>query len=327
MSPLLEVRDLCTTFPGPTAEPAARPVDGVSFTLEAGETLGLVGESGCGKSLTALSLLGLVPEPGSVTRGSVRLAGRDLTSLSRRELTRVRGREIAMIFQEPMTALNPVYRVGEQIAETLRHHRGLSRRDARSRATQLLERVGLPDPGLYVDAFPHQLSGGMRQRVLIAIAISCEPRVLIADEPTTALDVTVQAQILELLAELREERGLGVLFITHDLGVLAETADRVAVMYAGKIVEEATTDALLLRPRHPYTAGLLRSRPGSVPRGARLPAIEGVVPGPSALPSGCAFHPRCEHAFDTCRERAPLLSERASGHRAACHLENEEELR
>jgi oligopeptide/dipeptide ABC transporter ATP-binding protein len=316
---LLEVRDLRTSFRG--EEGVARAVDGVSLSLAAGETLGLVGESGCGKSVTALSIMGLVPSPpGRVEGGEVLLAGRDLLALGPEELRRVRGDEVAMVFQEPMTALNPVFTVGDQIGETVRLHRGLDRRAARRRAIEMLELVRIPDPERRVDAYPHQLSGGMRQRVMIAMAMSCNPSLLIADEPTTALDVTVQAQILELIGDLQAETGMAVLLITHDLGVVAQTADRVAVMYAGKVVEEAAVVDLFERPRHPYTIGLLRSLPDLARTGARLEAIPGTVPSPFRFPSGCRFRTRCPLATERCAETDAVLEPAGgAGQRVACH--------
>ena len=259
MTQLLEVKNLATHFP--TREGLVRAVDGVSFYLDSGELLGLVGESGCGKSMTALSVMRLVPPPGKITTGEILFEGRNLLKLSNREMRDVRGNDIAMIFQDPMTSLNPVFTVGEQIAEALRLHRRLSRRDARAGAIAAMREVSIPDPELRVNDYPHQLSGGMRQRVMIAMALACDPKLLIADEPTTALDVTIQAQILELLNHLRKTRDLAILLITHDLGVVAEVADRVAVMYTGKIVEESPVDELFARPKHPYTEGLLHSVP------------------------------------------------------------------
>ncbi len=318
---LLEVRDLRTYFRG--EEGVAKAVDGVSLTLRAGETLGLVGESGCGKSVTALSILGLVPNPpGYIAGGEIRFAGRDLTQVSANELRGLRGNDIAMIFQEPMTALNPVLTVGEQIAETVRLHRGLGRDAARARAIEMLALVNIPSPEERVDAYPHQLSGGMRQRVMIAMAMSCDPRLLIADDPTTALDVTVQAQILELIETLQTERGTGVLLITHDLGVVAEVADRVAVMYAGKIVEVAPVDELYERPAHPYTVGLFRSLPDLAQHGERLHAIEGSVPSAFRYPTGCRYRTRCPLASELCASSEPPLASvaTASGaHTVACH--------
>ena len=304
MSHLLEVRNLATQFP--TREGLVRAVDGVSFYLDRGELLGLVGESGCGKSITALSIMRLVAPPGKIVNGEILFGGRDLLKTSNREMRDVRGNDIAMIFQDPMTSLNPVFTVGEQIAEALRLHRKLSRADARKAAVEAMREVSIPDPELRVNDYPHQLSGGMRQRVMIAMALACDPKLLIADEPTTALDVTIQAQFLELLANLRQTRELAVLLITHDLGVVAEVADRVAVMYTGKIVEESPVDELFARPKHPYTEGLLRSVPKltakDVVKQERLQTIEGMVPRPNALPPGCHFEPRCPYAMPRCRE-------------------------
>ena len=304
MSHLLEVKNLATHFP--TREGLVRAVDGVSFHLNRGELLGLVGESGCGKSMTALSVMRLVPPPGKITAGEILFEGRNLLKLSNREMRDVRGDDIAMIFQDPMTSLNPVFTVGEQIAEALRLHRRLSHRDARAGAIAAMREVSIPDPELRVNDYPHQLSGGMRQRVMIAMALACDPKLLIADEPTTALDVTIQAQILDLLNHLRTTRDLAILLITHDLGVVAEVADRVEVMYTGKIVEESPVDELFARPKHPYTEGLLRSVPKltvkDVAKGERLQTIEGVVPKPTNLPPGCHFEPRCPYRMPRCKE-------------------------
>src|SRR5436305_2652872 len=311
MSHLLEVKNLATHFP--TREGLVRAVDGVSFYLDRGELLGLVGESGCGKSMTALSVMRLVPPPGKIAAGEILFEVRNLLKLSNREMRDVRGNDIAMIFQDPMTSLNPVFTVGEQIAEALRLHRRLSRRDARAGAIAAMREVSIPDPELRVNDYPHQLSGGMRQRVMIAMALACDPKLLIADEPTTALDVTIQAQILELLNHLRRTRDLAVLLITHDLGVVAEVADRVAVMYTGKIVEESPVADLFAQPKHPYTEGLLRSVPklteATVAKAVRLQTIEGVVPKPTALPPGCHFEPRCPYRMPRCKEgEIPLYS-------------------
>src|SRR5256885_677820 len=304
MSHLLQVRHLQTHFP--TRAGLVRAVDGVSFYLDRGELLGLVGESGCGKSITALSIMRLVALPGRIVNGEILFEGRDLLKLSNREIRAVRGDDIAMIFQDPMTSLNPVFPVGEQIAEALRLHRKLARTDARKAAVEAMREVSIPDPELRVNDYPHQLSGGMRQRVMIAMALACDPKLLIADEPTTALDVTIQAQILELLDHLRQTRELAVLLITHDLGVVAEVADRVAVMYTGKIVEESPVDELFARPKHPYTEGLLRSVPKltakDVVRQERLQTIEGMVPKPTNLPPGCHFEPRCPYRMPRCKE-------------------------
>ena len=276
----------------------------VSFSLNAGETLCLVGESGSGKSVTALSIIGLVQPPGRVAGGTVRLNGRDLTQLGEREMQRVRGAEIGFVFQEPMTALNPVFTIGSHIEETLRAHDRATRRTARARAVELLESVSIPEPQRRVDEYPHQLSGGLRQRALIALALACEPKLLIADEPTTALDVTIQAQILELLRELQARMGLGLLLITHDLGVVAEMGNRVAVMYAGRIVEHAPVRPLFAEPKHPYTRGLLASIPGAAP-GTRLNAIPGTVPPLGQLPPGCSFITRCRDRFEPCPTAHP----------------------
>jgi oligopeptide/dipeptide ABC transporter ATP-binding protein len=304
MSHLFEVRNLQTYFP--TRAGLVRAVDGVSFFIDRGELLGLVGESGCGKSMTALSVMRLIAPPGKIVGGEIIFDGRDLLKLSNREMRDIRGNDIAMIFQDPMTSLNPVFTVGEQIAEALRLHRGLPRKEARKAAVAAMREVAISDPELRVDDYPHQLSGGMRQRIMIAMALACDPELLIADEPTTALDVTIQAQILELLNNLRKTHDLAVLLITHDLGVVAEVADRVAVMYTGKIVEESPVDELFARPKHPYTEGLLRSVPKltmkDVAKSERLRTIEGVVPKPTALPPGCHFEPRCPYRMPRCRE-------------------------
>ena len=309
MAHLLEVRNLQTHFP--TRAGLVRAVDGVSFHLDRGELLGLVGESGCGKSMTALSVMRLISPPGKIVNGEILFDGKDLLKLSDSQMREMRGDDIAMIFQDPMTSLNPVFTVGEQIAEALRLHRKLSRSEARKATIEAMREVAIPDPGRRADDYPHQLSGGMRQRVMIAMALACNPRLLIADEPTTALDVTIQAQILELLDELRKQRELAVLLITHDLGVVAEVADRVAVMYTGRIVEESPVDELFARPKHPYTEGLLRSVPkltsAALIKSERLETIEGVVPRPTDLPPGCHFAPRCRHRMPRCTaEEIPL---------------------
>jgi oligopeptide/dipeptide ABC transporter ATP-binding protein len=309
MAHLLEVRDLQTHFP--TRSGLVRAVDGVSFYLDRGELLGLVGESGCGKSITALSVMRLIASPGKIVNGEILFDGKDLLKLSDSEMRQMRGDDIAMIFQDPMTSLNPVFTVGEQIAEALRLHRKMSHKQARQAAIEAMREVAIPDPARRLDDYPHQLSGGMRQRVMIAMALACNPKLLIADEPTTALDVTIQAQILELLDELRKQRQLAVLLITHDLGVVAEVADRVAVMYTGRIVEESPVDELFARPKHPYTEGLLRSVPKlsvtDMVQKPRLETIEGVVPRPTDLPPGCHFAPRCRHRMPRCtQEEIPL---------------------
>lgn len=315
--PLLAVDDLVTTFS--TEEGLVTPVDGVSFTVEQGETVGVVGESGCGKSVTSLSILRLVPSPpGRIAQGRILFEGQDLLTLSEREMRAIRGRDIAMIFQEPMTSLNPVFTCGDQILEALRRHQKVSATEARDQALELLRLVGIPLPEQRLGAYPHQLSGGMRQRIMIAMALCCHPRLLIADEPTTALDVTIQAQILDLLRHLKKQLSMAVLLITHDLGVVAETAERVVVMYAGKVVEEAPVRTLFHTPRHPYTEGLLRSIPRLDERRESLPVIDGMVPNLLDLPSGCRFHPRCPRAERRCREEAPALRSFGEGHRVAC---------
>ncbi len=304
--PLLRIEGLTTIFH--TDEGVARAVDEVSFDVRRGEVLGIVGESGCGKSVTALSIMRLVPSPpGEVVGGRVLFQGRDLLELEPGAIRAVRGNDVGMVFQEPMTSLNPVHRIGDQVAEPLRVHRGMSRAEARARAVDLLRLVGIPSPAERLDDYPHQLSGGMRQRVMIASALACEPHLLIADEPTTALDVTIQAQILELLLELRDRTGAAVILISHDLGVVAETCDRVLVMYAGRIVEEGPADRLFRDPRHPYTRGLLRAIPRPGRSAERLAVIPGTVPAPTAWPTGCRFRPRCPFAWDRCMEEPPLL--------------------
>jgi oligopeptide/dipeptide ABC transporter ATP-binding protein len=314
---LLIVERLTTVFDVPGG--LVKAVDDVSFEVRAGETLGLVGESGSGKSVTALSIMRLVQPPGRIAGGSVRFKGRELLELREKEMQAVRGADISLIFQEPMTALNPVFSVGDQIAETLLVHRRASRRGAKARAVELLDAVRIPDAGARVKDYPHQLSGGMRQRVLIAMALACSPSLVIADEPTTALDVTIQAQILDLLREMKSAFNLSLLLITHDLGVIAETADRVAVMYAGRIVEQGPVRAIFREPQHPYTRGLLASIPGGT-RGGRLPAIEGSVPLLGALPTGCAFHPRCPDRFDPCPTAPPPDYVTGPEHTAKCYL-------
>jgi peptide/nickel transport system ATP-binding protein len=316
--PVLSVRSLTTTFPGARARVAI--VDGVSFEIPPGTVLALVGESGCGKSMTALSLLRLVPRPGRVEPGSqVLLQGRNLLELPVREMRRLRGAQLAMIFQEPMTSLNPVQTVGDQVAEAVHLHERVSRRAAMDRVEDEFRRVGIPAPRERLAAYPHQLSGGLKQRVVIAMALILRPAVLIADEPTTALDVTVQAQILELLRELQRELQASVLLITHDLGVVNELADDVAVMYGGRIVERGTRRDILQRAQHPYTAGLLRSIPALTPRGSRLQEIPGVVPSPEDWPSGCPFATRCPRAHDACAQLVPEPRWFSQQHSACCH--------
>ena len=322
MSHLLEVNNLRTYFP--TRRGLVRAVDGVRFYLDRGELLGLVGESGCGKSMTALSVMRLIAPPGKIVEGEILFDGQDLLKLNDAEMRQMRGDDIAMIFQDPMTSLNPVFTVGEQIGEALRLHRKLSRKEAKRAAIEAMREVAIPDPARRIDDYPHQLSGGMRQRVMIAMALACNPKLLIADEPTTALDVTIQAQILELLDELRKQRELAVLLITHDLGVVAEVADRVAVMYTGRIVEESPVDELFARPKHPYTEGLLRSVPKltseHVARKERLETIDGTVPRPTDLPPGCHFAPRCSHRMPRCTEEDIPLYQLEKGVQVRCVL-------
>jgi oligopeptide/dipeptide ABC transporter ATP-binding protein len=314
---MLEVSHLTTMFDLATGPAPA--VDDVSFEVGAGETLGLVGESGSGKSVTALSIMRLVQPPGRIAGGSIRFKGRELLTLAESQMRALRGADIALIFQEPMTALNPVFTIGDQIAETLLVHGRATRRDARARVVELLEAVRMPDAAARARDYPHQLSGGMRQRVLMAMAIACKPSLVIADEPTTALDVTIQAQILDLLREMKAVFNLSLLLITHDLGVIAETADRVAVMYAGRIVEHGPVRAVLRSPQHPYTRGLLASMPGAV-RGGRLRTIDGSVPVLGAFPPGCAFHPRCPDRFAPCDATPPPEYNVGEAHGARCYL-------
>lgn len=301
----MEIRSLNTSFF--TDDGEVRAVDGVSFSVAEGETLGIVGESGCGKSVTALSVMRLLNHPGKIVGGEVLYRGRDLTQASEAEMRKLRGKSISMIFQEPMTSLNPVFTIGDQIAEALKIHEGLSLKAAKTRAVELIETVGIPSPAQRARQYPFELSGGMRQRIMIAIAIACNPDILIADEPTTALDVTIQAQILDLLKDLQAKLGLTILLITHDLGVVAQTCDRVAVMYAGKVVEEASVEGLFEKPRHPYTVGLLDSLPLHHEEGEELRQIPGTVPSPLQMPGGCRFAPRCPHARDLCRTEEPSL--------------------
>ena len=318
MSDLLQVKDLRTSF---RLEGGGEfsPVDGVSFSVKAGQTLGIVGESGCGKSVTSLSIMGLLPKgQGRVSAGSIHFEGRDLAALSAQEMRALRGNRIAMIFQEPMTSLNPAFTVGDQLIESIRCHRNISASDARAHAIEMLRRVRIPSPEQRIDEYPHKLSGGMRQRVMIAMALSCEPKLLIADEPTTALDVTIQAQVLDLMRTLREETGTAIILITHDLGVIAELADEVVVMYSGRVVERATVGDLFANPQHPYTIGLLGSIPKLHLEQTRLNAIEGQVPTPMTVVTGCRFAPRCPFALDRCREEAPQLIDLGGGHEAAC---------
>ena len=324
--PLLELDNLRTYFYTDTG--VARAVDGVTFRVNAGETVGVVGESGCGKSVTALSILRLVRPPGRIEPGSqIRFEGKDLMKLDEHEMQRVRGNRIAMVFQEPMTALNPVFTVGDQIAEVARIHAGMSRRDAWTKAVEMLTLVGMPAAEQRASEYPHQLSGGMRQRVVIAMALVMNPALVIADEPTTALDVTIQAQILELMADLSRRLGTSVLLITHDLGVVAENCARVIVMYAGEVVEEATTATLFDAAHHPYTEGLLGAMPRVGGEAERLATIPGTVPPPTDWPAGCRFRDRCPYAWDRCAREHPPLYQIGGGHVSRCHLAEEPERR
>lgn len=319
----LDVRDLRVSFTTPQGKFPA--VNGISFKLHNGETLALVGESGCGKTVSALSILRLLPEPpAEITSGKIIFSGQNLLSLNSKQLRDIRGQEISMIFQDPMTSLNPVLTIGEQLIETLVRHKDLNRKEAFERSAELLGKVELPSPEKKMQQYPHQLSGGMRQRVMIAMALACEPRILIADEPTTALDVLIQAQILELLAILKNETGMSILFITHDLGVVTEIADRVMVMYAGEVVESGPTRDLMENPHHPYTKGLIASLPNlsaAKGKGQRLSEISGNVPNPGQLPTGCPFHPRCDWAMDQCKTKKPYLENTTPNRQRSCHLE------
>ena len=315
--PLLDVRSLSTYFI--TEEGVVRAVENVSFEIQPGEILSLVGESGCGKSVTGLSILRLLPiPPGRIASGEILFDGKNLLQLEEKEMERVRGNEISMIFQEPMTSLNPVFTIGDQIVEAILLHQGLDKGEARKRTIEMLDRVKIPDPESRIDAYPHQLSGGMRQRAMIAMALSCQPKLLIADEPTTALDVTIQAQVLRLLKEIQREMGMAVMLITHDLGVVAEIADRVAVMYAGRIVEVASIEAIFGQMRHPYTKGLLHSIPQLQEKRTRLNAIPGQVPNPLNLPVGCKFHPRCYLMIEDCKKEEPPLIQVNGDHFSRC---------
>jgi oligopeptide/dipeptide ABC transporter ATP-binding protein len=320
---VLEVEGLTTDFPGESGRVPV--VDDVSLSIERGEVLALVGESGCGKSVTALSILRLVPRPGRIASGSIRLEGNDVRGLSIPEMRQVRGHQISMIFQEPMTSLNPVARVGDQVAEAIRLHEKINRQAARRRVLELFEQVGIPDPEARLDAYPHQLSGGLKQRAMIAMALATRPKLLIADEPTTALDVTIQAQILELLRDLQRDIGMSILLITHDLGIVNEMADRVAVMYAGRVIEEGSRVDVLGGARHPYTEGLLRSIPALGRPGQRLSEIPGVVPPPAQWPSGCRFSTRCQRVFEPCASRVPEATGFGDGHWVCCFAVSAEE--
>jgi len=314
---LLEVRDLKTYFY--TEDGTVPAVDGVNFSLDKGETIGIVGESGCGKSVTSLSVMRLIPTPpGKIVGGDIVFEGENILEKSEVEMRHIRGNEISMIFQEPMTSLNPVFTIGDQIMEAIVLHQGAGKREARSKAIDMLKLVGISSPERRIDEYPHQMSGGMRQRVMIAMALSCNPKLLIADEPTTALDVTIQAQILDLMLKLKENFGTAIMLITHDLGVIAETVEKVAVMYAGKIVESADVVSIFKAPAHPYTAGLLGCIPKVNEDREKLQVIEGVVPNPFSMPSGCRFHPRCGQVKDICMEREPHLVDIEDGHQVSC---------
>jgi peptide/nickel transport system ATP-binding protein len=320
--PVLRLRDVVTTFPGPQGRIPV--VDGVSLEIEEGEVLALVGESGCGKSMTALSTMRLVPKPGHVEAGSIELCGREVQGLSVSEMRQVRGNDAAMIFQEPMTSLNPVQTAGMQVVEAIRLHQRIGKDEARRRAVELFDRVRIPEPEERFDAYPHQLSGGLKQRVMIAMAVAMRPRLLIADEPSTALDVTIQAQILELLRELQRELGTAILLITHNLGVVNALADRIAVMYAGRLVEQGDRFEVLAGARHPYTQGLLRSMPSRARHRERLHEIPGVVPSPRDWPAGCRFSTRCDRVWERCRREVPGATVLSRSHAAHCHAVAEE---
>ncbi|RRJ65341.1 ABC transporter ATP-binding protein [Paenibacillus oralis] len=325
MANLLEISGLRTEFTTPGG--VIKAVDGVSFTVRKGETLGIVGESGCGKSITSLSIMQLLPKRvGRVAAGEIRFEGKNLLTASRREMRQIRGNRIAMIFQEPMTSLNPVFKVGKQVSEAARYHLKIGKQEARKRVVDMLAKVGIPRPEKIFDQYPHQLSGGMRQRVMIAMAMVCNPSLLIADEPTTALDVTIQAQILDLMRDLQSKEGTSIMMITHDLGVVAEMCDRVVIMYAGQVVEETDVKTLFRMPRHPYTRGLLASLPQLAGDTDRLKSIPGQVPNPLEMPSGCRFAPRCPMRVERCEQSDPELKEVAPGHLCRCLLEQEASL-
>lgn len=323
MTNILEVKDLKTYFF--TDKGTVKAVDGVSYTLKEGQTLGIVGESGCGKSVNAMSILNLIEKPGKIVEGSIKFNGEELVGISQKKMREYRGNDISMIFQEPMTSLNPVFRVNQQISESLILHQHMTKEEARKKSIELLNLVGIPRAEKVVDDYPHQLSGGMRQRVMIAMALACDPKILIADEPTTALDVTIQAQILSLMNDLQKETNTSIMLITHDLGVVAQVADHVLVMYAGKIVESAPVKELYANPKHPYTQGLLESIPDLDDERKRLSSIEGVVPNPFELPEGCYFAPRCKYAMDRCRVEQPPQYIINGEHTTACFLYDEKE--
>ncbi len=323
MENLLEVKNLKTYFY--TEDGVVPAVDGVDFELKPGQTLGIVGESGCGKSVTSISILRLVPSPpGRIVEGEIFFEGKDLVQATEREMQNIRGNDIAMIFQEPMTSLNPVFTIGKQIMEAIMLHQKLDKKAARERCIEMLKLVGIPRAEQAIDEYPHQFSGGMRQRAMIAMALSCNPKLLIADEPTTALDVTIQAQIIELMKELKDKLNTAIILITHDLGVVAEMCEHVIVMYAGKVVEEADVMDLFTDPKHPYTVGLMRSKPSLDDNHERLEVIPGAVPNPLDMPEGCTFHPRCSHAMDICKKSSPHLIQNEKGRKVRCWLYEKE---
>ncbi len=321
MSELLQVKNLYTSFY--TEDGIIPAVNGITFNLKQGESLGIVGESGCGKSVACLSIMRLIGHPGKVKADAIILDGTDLQTLSEKKMRSIRGNDMAFIFQEPMTSLNPVFTIGFQLEEAIRLHQGLNKQDARKKSIEMLQMVGIPRAENVVDEYPHSLSGGMRQRAMIAMALSCEPKILFADEPTTALDVTIQAQILELMRDLKQRINTSIVFISHDLGVIAEMVDRVIVMYCGSIVEDTDIRSLVRDPRHPYTIGLINSKPRIEVETEKLEPIAGAVPNPLHLPTGCTYHPRCEHAMDICREKLPELNEIKAGHQVSCWLFSE----
>ncbi len=323
MKNLLEVKNLKTHFY--TEDGIVPAVNGVDFNLKPGETLGIVGESGCGKSITSMSIMRLIPTPpGKIVGGEILFEDRDIVKMSEAEIRKIRGNDIAMIFQEPMTSLNPVFTIGSQIMEAIMLHQKMDKKAAREKCIEMLRLVGIPRADEVVDDYPHQFSGGMRQRAMIAMALSCNPKLLIADEPTTALDVTIQAQIIELMKELKEKLNTAIMLITHDLGVVAEMADHVIVMYAGRIVEDANVIDLFKDPKHPYTIGLMKSKPSLEGSAKRLDVIPGSVPNPLAMPEGCSFHPRCSHAMEVCKKQVPELTSIGGGRKVRCWLYNNE---
>jgi len=323
MKNLLEVKNLKTHFY--TEDGIVPAVNGVDFNLKPGETLGIVGESGCGKSITSMSIMRLIPTPpGKIVGGEILFEDRDIVKMSEAEIRKIRGNDIAMIFQEPMTSLNPVFTIGSQIMEAIMLHQKMDKKAAREKCIEMLRLVGIPRADEVVDDYPHQFSGGMRQRAMIAMALSCNPKLLIADEPTTALDVTIQAQIIELMKELKEKLNTAIMLITHDLGVVAEMADHVIVMYAGRIVEDANVIDLFKDPKHPYTIGLMKSKPSLEGSAKRLDVIPGSVPNPLAMPAGCSFHPRCSHAMEVCKKQVPELTSIGGGRKVRCWLYNNE---